>query len=79
MSSEFLRHRNIYGYIILLKCSRYLATLLEDVAVSLVVVAGGARLAVHVRHVQGRHVQLEGGHAGVPLSRLLAAQLTRLQ
>ncbi len=65
--------------IILIKSSRYLATLLEDVTVALVVVAGGARLAVHVRHVQGWHVQLEGRHAGVPLSRLLAAQLTRLQ
>ncbi len=59
--------------------SRYLATLLEDVTVALVVVAGSARLAVHVRHVQGWDVQLEGGHAGVPLARLLAAQLTRLQ
>jgi hypothetical protein len=65
--------------IILLKCSRYLTTLLEDVTVALVVVARGAGLAVHVRHVQGRDVQLEGGHAGVPLARLLATQLTRLQ
>lgn len=37
----------------------HLAALLEDVAVALVVVAGGAWLAVHVGHVQGRDVQLE--------------------
>ena len=59
-------------------CLTYLATLLENITVSLVVVAGCSWLAVHVRHVERREVELEGGHAGVTLARLLAAQLTRL-
>jgi hypothetical protein len=56
----------------------YLSALLEDVAVSLVVVARCARLAVHVGHVEWRDVELEGGHTGTALSGLLAAQLTCL-
>jgi hypothetical protein len=57
----------------------YLSALLEDITVSLVVVAGGARLAVHVGHVERGDVELEGGHAGAALPRLLAAQLTGLR
>ena len=56
-----------------------LSALLEDIAVSLIVVAGCARLAVHVGHVMRRHLPLEGGDAGGPgVSGQLAAQLTGL-
>ena len=57
----------------------HLSALLEDIAVSLVVVAGCAGLAVHVGHVMRRHLPLEGGDAGGEgVTRQLAAQLTRL-
>ena len=58
----------------------HLSALLKDVAVSLVVVAGRARLGVHVGHVEGHLVELEGGAAGGALgvAGLLAAQLARL-
>ena len=52
---------------------------MKDVAVALVLVAGRARLGVHVRHVEGHAVELEGGAAGAVLARLLAAQLARLR
>ena len=58
----------------------HLSALLKDVAVALVVVAGRARLGVHVRHVEGHLVQLEGGPArrALGVARLLAAQLAGL-
>ena len=56
-----------------------LSALLEDIAVTLIVVAGCAGLAVHVGHVMWRHLPLEGGDAGGPgVSWQLAAQLTGL-
>ena len=52
---------------------------MEDIAVSLIVVAGCAGLAVHVGHVVRRHLPLEGGDAGGQgVSWQLAAQLTGL-
>ena len=57
----------------------YLSALLENIAVTLIVIAGCAGLAVHVRHVMRRHLPLEGGDAGGQgVSWQLAAQLTRL-
>ena len=52
---------------------------MEDVAVSLVVVAGGTGLAVHVGHIMGRQLPLERGDAGGEgVARLSAAQLAGL-
>lgn len=75
-------HTNLRGrlcQLIYLYNKIHLSALLEDITVALVVVAGSAGLAVHVRHVVRRELPLEGGDAGgegVPGQ--LAAQLTGL-
>ena len=55
----------------------YLSTFLEDITVALVVVAGSARLAVHVRHIMRRLLPFKGGQTRTVLSWLFAAQFTR--
>ena len=54
----------------------YLSTLLEDIAVALIVVAWSPWLAVHIRHIMRRRLPFKRGQTRTVLPWLFATQFT---
>ena len=54
----------------------YLSAFLEDITISLIVIAGSPRLAVHVRNILWLFIKLKRGQAWFVLSGLFATEFT---
>ena len=54
----------------------YLSAFLEDIAISLIVIARSPRLAVHVRNILWLFIKLKRGQAWFVLSGLFATKFT---